>query len=187
MHWRTGACHDVRVPGGVDDAPCKDRLAARLALGDHARDDAIPQDRRDERTMQHRQHPGFLHQHVRDVLEHFGIERMTDRLWLRHRRAHRLGPFLELDSDAFAVDRPFVPVPGESLDPHLRDVAAEAAVAFEERRLRAGAGRRQRCREAAGPAPHDEHVGLVNDVDIACRFSDALHYRSSRSGALQAR
>ena len=118
-----------------------------------------------------------MHQHVRDVLEHLGVERVADRLRLRHRRAHRLGPFLELNADAFAVDRLLVPVPGEALDADLGDVAAETAVALEQRGLDAGTSRGQRCREAAGgSAAHDEHLSLVDDVDLACRFSDALHW-----------
>ncbi len=187
VEWRAGARDDVRIAGGVHDASRQDGLAARLALGDDAADGTLPQDRRDERAMQHRQHARLLHQHVRDVLEHLGVERMADRLRLRHRSAHRLGPLLELDADAFAVDGLFVPVPGEALDADLRDVAAEAAVALEERRLHTGPGRRQRSREAAGSAAHHEHLGLVDDVDLACRFSDALHGRSSRSAALRAR
>ena len=117
--------------------------------------DAIPQDRRDERTMQHRQHPGFLHQHVRDVLEHFGIERMTDR-----RGSGIAGPspwpVPRTDSDAFAVDRPFVPDQANPSTPTWVMLPPKQPLRSRSVVCRAGAGRRQRCREAAGPAAHDE-------------------------------
>ncbi len=63
----------------------------------------------------------------------------------------------------------FVAVPADALDPDLGHVPAEAAVAVEERRLRAGPSGRERSREAARAAADDEDVGLVDDVDLAGR------------------
>ena len=100
-----GARRDVGIAGGIDDALGEDRLAARLALGDHAANRAVLDDRRDAQPVQQRRDAGFLNQYVRDPFEHFGVERMAQRLRLGHCRSHRLGARLELDADAFAIDR----------------------------------------------------------------------------------
>ena len=158
------------------------RIASRPALLSVMTPRIAPsrEDRRDEQSMQHRLDARFLHQHVGDPLEHLRVERVADRLRLRHGRAHRLGALLELDADAFAVDRLLVPVPGEALDADLRDVAAEAAVALEQRGLHAGARGRERRGEAARAAADDEHLRLVDDVDFARGFSDSLACRAAR-------
>ena len=136
-------------------------------------------DRRDELAVQHRLHAGLLHEHVGDELEELGVERVADRLRLRHRSTHRLRALLELDADALAVDRGLVPVPREAFDADLRDVAAKTAMALEQRRARAGASGCQCRRQPAWPAADDQHVGLVHDVDLARRFSDSLHRSSA--------
>ena len=70
-----------------------------------------------------------------------------------------LGPLLELDADALAVDRVLVAIPGEALDPDLGDVAAEAAVAFEQDHRHAGSRGGEGRRESTGTAADHEHVG----------------------------
>ena len=97
--------------------------------------------------------PASCDEHVGDVLEHLGVERMAQRLRLSALAAPiASGALLELAADAVAVDGLLVAIPGEALDADLGDVAAEAAVALEERRLGAGARGRERRRQAAGPA-----------------------------------
>ncbi len=166
MRHGPGPRRDVGIARAVDHALRQDGLAPCLALGDHATDRTVPHDRQHELPVQHGLYAGFLDEHVRDVLEHLGIERMADRLRLRRRRAHGLGALLEFDADAFAVDGRLVPVPCEPLDAHLRDIAAEATIAFEQRRLHACAcGRKRGCKTARATADH-EHVRLVDDVDF---------------------
>src|SRR6202034_661239 len=92
-----------------------------------------------------------------------------------HRRAHRLGTLLELDADASAVHRMLVAVPGEAFDSHLRDIAAEAAVAVDEGGAGAGTRSGQRRGETARAAGDDENIGFQNDVDRAGGLSDLLH------------
>src|ERR1019366_10420700 len=105
------------------------------------------------------------------------IERMTERLRLRHRSAHLLCPGLEFDANPFAVHRMFVPVPGETLDTDLRDVAAEAAVAVDQAGTRASARGSKRRRKTARAATDDEHVGFQDDVDRSGRFRNLFHFR----------
>ena len=153
------------------------RIASRPALLSTMTPRMAPSshDGRDELAVQHRLHAGLLHEHVGDELEHLGVERVADRLRLGHCGAHGPGALLELDADALAVDRRLVPVPREALDADLRDVAAEAAVPLEQRRAHAGARAGERRREPTGPAADDEHVGLVDYVDLACGFRDSVH------------
>ena len=176
----TRACGDVRVAGAVDDAARKDRLATRLALGDDAAYRAVLENRRDEQAMQHRLDAGLLHERIGDPLEHLGVEGVADRLRLRHGGAHRLGALLELDADALAVHRLLVAIPGEALDADLGDVAPEAAIALEQRGARAGARGGERRGQATRSAPHDQHLGLVDDVDLARGLGDALHRCAAR-------
>ena len=82
---------------------------------------------------------------------------------------------LELDADAFAINGLLVPVPGEALDTHLRDVAAEAAVAVDERGAGARPGRGERRCQAPGATADHEDVGLQSHVDRAGGFIDLLH------------
>jgi hypothetical protein len=65
-------------------------------------------------------------------------------------------------------------MPSEPLDAHLRDVAAEAPVALEQRRLGTGTCRRERGRETAGAAADHEDVGLEDHVDRAGRLAHLL-------------
>ena len=92
--------------------------------------------------------PASCDEHVGHVLERLGVERVAQRLRLGLRGAHGLGALLELASDALAVDGLLVPVPGQPLDPDLGDVAAEAAVAVDERGLDAA-----RAAPARPPGP----------------------------------
>ena len=109
--------------------------------------------------------PASCDQHVGDPLEHLGVERVAQGLRLGHRRAHGLGALLELDADPLAVDRVLVAVPGKALDAHLGDVAAEAAVAVDQRGAGAGARRGQRRGQSPRAAADHQHIGFQNDVD----------------------
>ena len=104
------------------------------------------------------------------------LNRSPSSAWLRLalgvRRPHRPCPVLELAPDAFAVDRVLVAVPAEALDADLGDVPAEAAVAIEQGRPRAGTGGAQGRPQAARAAADDEHVRLVDDVDRSGGFAD---------------
>ena len=131
---RAGAVRDIGIASGVDHALRQDRLAPGLAFDDHPANAIAFHDRRDEHAVEHRDHARFLHQHIGDIFECLGIERVADRLRFGDRRAHCLGAILEFAADAFAVDRAGVAIPGETLDTDRGDVAAEAAVAFEQRR-----------------------------------------------------
>jgi len=174
-HRRAGARRHVGIAGCIDDALGENRRATGLALGDDAADDAVAHDRRDEHAMQHRLHARLAQQCVGDVLEHFRVQRVADRLRLRVRRTHGLGALLELDADAFAVDSTFMPVPGEALDADLGDVAAEAAVALEQQRAGAGAGGRERRGESARPAADDQNPGFRDDLGRAGGLLDPIH------------
>ena len=129
--------------------------------------------------MQHRRDSRLAHEFVGDVFEHLGVESVADRLRLGQRGAHGLGALFEFDADALAVDRAFVPVPGEALDADLRDVAAEAAVAFQQHHACAGTRRSQRGSESRGAAADDQDVGFCDDDDAATRFGDLAHGRHS--------
>ena len=146
MHRCPGAERDVGIPRRIDHTLGEDCLAARLALGEDPANGAVLHDRRHTQAVQQRRDAGFLHQHVGHPLEHLGVERVTQGLWLGHRCAHGLCALLELNADTFAVNRVLVAVPGKALDANLRDVAAEAAVAVDERGAGTGAGRSERRR-----------------------------------------
>ena len=164
-------------PGRVDHALRQKSLAPRLALRDHAPDRASLQHGRNAQPVQKRRDAGLFDQDVGNVLEHLRIERVAERLRLRRRRPHGPRPLLELDADSLAVDRALMPVPGEPLDTHLSDVAAEAAMALHQGRARPGARRRERGREAARAAAHHEHLGLVDDVHRARGLRYALDHQ----------
>jgi hypothetical protein len=124
----------------------------------------------------HRPDARLLHQHVGHVLEHLGIECVTDGLRLRQGRTHRLGALLELDSNSLAVDRSLVSIPGEAFDTHLGDVAAEAAVPVDERGPRAGPCGREGGRKPPRAATDHQNVGFQHNIDRAGRFRDLLHF-----------
>ena len=161
--------------------PRQDRLPAGLGLGDDADDRVAVHQRCDELAVQHRVDARLLDQSVGDQLEAFGVEFVGQRLTFGHRRAHRLGALLELPSDAACLDRLLAAVPGEALDADRGDVAAEAAEPLDQRHLHACPRRREGSGEATGARPDDQHVGLVDDVDLAARFGDGSLVR--RHGA----
>jgi hypothetical protein len=70
-----------------------------------------------------------------------------------------------------------VPVPGETLDADLRDVAAEAAVAVDQGRTRAGACGSKRRGETARAATDHKHVRFQDDVDRSGCFRNFFHFR----------
>ena len=66
-----------------------------------------------------------------------------------------------------------VAVPRHPFDTDGRDVAAEATEAFDQGHVDAGACR-SKCRgKACRARADDEHIGLVDDVDLASRLGDA--------------
>ncbi len=125
--------------------------------------------------MQQRSNTRLFDKNIGNPLEHFGIERMTERLRLGHCGAHRRCAGLELDADPLAVHCVLVPVPRKTFDANLCDVATEAAVPIDQGRTRTGACGSERCREAARSATHDEHVGFQNDVDRTGQLSNSFH------------
>ena len=171
---------DVGVARAVDDPLRQDRLAAGLALGDDATDLAAFHDGRDERPVQHRDDARLLDEHVGDVLEPLGVERVAGGLRLRRRCAHRRRARLQLGPDALDVDGLRMPVPGEALDPDLGDIAAKAAVALQQRRLHPRPRRRQSRRQSGGTGAHHEHVGFVDDWGLPGRLVDRSRHAGPR-------
>ena len=153
----------------------EDRLAAGLALGDDALDEAALDDGLGDEAVEERLDAGLLDQPVGDDLEELGVERPAAGLDVRRRAAHLLGAALELDADALEVDGRLVPVPGDGVDADLGDDAAEAAVAVDEGGLRAGPGGGEGGGEAAGSAAHHEHLRLVHDRRRPRRLRDVPH------------
>ena len=172
MDRRARPRRDVGVPGRVDDPAGQDRLTTGLGLGDDADDRVAVHQRCDELAVQHRVDAGLLDQSVGDQLEALGVEFVGQRLAFGHRRAHLLGALLELPSDAAGLHRLLAAVPGEALDADRGDVSPEAAEPLDQGHLHAGACRRQGRGEATRTRPDDQHVGLVDDVDLAARFGD---------------
>ncbi len=71
--------------------------------------------------------------------------------------------------------------------PTCRDVAAEAAEALHQRHVaRRRVPQPVRRRGRAGPRADDEHIGLVDDVDLAGRLGDAAERSSVRVGGRRA-
>jgi hypothetical protein len=116
----------------------QDGQPAGLALRDHSLDDAGVDDRLGGQAVQQRLDVCFLQQGIGDDLEELRVERFAQGLGLGLRAAQSPGTLLELDADTLQVDRALVPVPGDAVDPDLGDDAPEAAVAIQQRGLRAG-------------------------------------------------
>ncbi len=66
-------------------------------------------------------------------------------------------------------------VPGQSFYSDLSHIAAEAAVAVEQRRMRAGARGRQRRRKPGRTAADHQHLGFRHYIDVSRRFIDLPH------------
>src|SRR3569833_1529057 len=133
--------------------------------------------------MQQGRYPSLLDQRVGRPLEHFGIERLADGLRLRHGRAHCLGPLLELDTNALAVHRFLVAVPGEAFHADLRNIAAEATVAVQQRSSRTSPGGRQ----STGTAADYQDIRFQDDIDRPGRLIDSLHELETSTVKLQSR
>jgi len=125
--------------------------------------------------VQQRRHACFLHQHVGNPFEHFGIERVAQGLRFRHGRTHDLGALLELDPDTLAVNRLLMPIPGKALDAYLGNVAAETAIPVDERRTGPRTGCRERGGKPTGTAAYHQDIGFQNHIDRAGRFNDGVH------------
>ena len=78
------SCEEVAVAGGVHDDLGQERLAARLALGDHAPDRAVGDDRPGDPGVQPQPHARLHEQLVRDETELLRIvsDRVPDGVWL---------------------------------------------------------------------------------------------------------
>ena len=173
---RTGAVRDVGIAAGIDHQLGQDSLASGLALDDHPADRVSLHDRRNEHAVQHRDHTGFGDQTISNVFERLGIECVADRLRFGQGRTHRLGAVFELAPDPFAVGGGRVAIPRKALYPDLGDIAAEAAVAFDQRGLDPGPCRSQRRRQSARARAHHQHIGFMNHRDVARRLGyDAAH------------
>ena len=150
---------DVGVAGGVDHHPTEHCVTPGLRLNDHADDRVVLDDRGDDHGVQQRLDPRFGDHVVGDVLEPLGVERVAVALGFGLGCAGRLRSLLELDADAFGILGLFVAIPGEAFDPDLGDVAAEAAVAFEEKHRHPGAGGTDCSGEATRSGADHEDVG----------------------------
>jgi len=116
--------------------------------------------------------PGFLDEPVSDHLEALGVDLPGQGLGVRYRGAHALRALLELPPDTPRLDGRLMPVPGQALDPHHGEVAAEAPEPLQKGDLGAGPGRRDRRGQAAGPAADDEHRDTMHDVDRTRGLAD---------------
>ena len=173
---RARAGRDVGIPGRIDDPLREDGLAAGLALGDDAarsapfsRIGATPRRCSSGLTPASSTSTSATHLNI-----------SASSAWLRDCGSGIAAPMalargLELDADPLAVHGVLVAVPCEALDPHLGDVAAEAAVAIDERGARARTRRRQRRRQAAGAAADDQHIGFQDDIDRTGGLGDFFH------------
>ena len=123
--------------------------------------------------------PASSTKRVGDELESFRVELERQRLALGNRRAHLVRTRLELATDAVGLDRLLVAVPRHALDADGGDVAAEATESFDKRHLDAGPGGGKGGREPGRAGTDDQHIGLVDDVDLASRLRD----RAERSAA----
>ena len=131
VRWRACALSNVSITRCIDHALGKDRLPPRLAFDDHAADRVAFHDRCNAEAMQHGDDTGFFDQRIGDHFKAFGIEAVADRLRFGHRRTHGLCAFFKFAANAFAVDGGWVAIPGEPLDPDLRDIAAKTTIAFK--------------------------------------------------------
>ena len=102
---------------------------------------------------------------------------MADRLWLGHRCAHSLGALFKLAANAFAVDGGGMAIPGEAFDADLRDIAAEAAIAFKKCGFDTGARRSQCCRQPTGAGADNKHIGFADHVNLPRGFFDGTRHR----------
>ncbi len=163
---------DVGIPRRIDHPPRQDRLPSGLRFGDDP-DDRLPvHHRRHKLPVEHRVNPRLLHQPVRHQLEPLGIELVRQRLTLGNRRPHRFRALLELPPDPSGLDRLLVPVPGKPLDPDHRDVAAETAEPLDECHLGPGPCRRDRRRQPARSRSDDQHLRLVDNLNLARGLGD---------------
>jgi hypothetical protein len=77
LKTRRRAGRDIGVARAVDHAAGQDGLATSLALSHYDRESRPPRRSVRRSPVQHRLDAGLLHEHVRDVLEHLGIERVA--------------------------------------------------------------------------------------------------------------
>ena len=155
-------------------------MAPGLRLDDHADDRVVLDDRGDDHSVEQRLDPCFGDHVVGDVLEPLGVEGVAVALGFGLGCAGRLRPLLELDADALGILGLFVAIPGEALDPDLGDVAAEAAVTFEEKHRYPGAGGTDCGGEATRSGADHEDVGVCEHLQGAGGFGD--HTVDGRSG-----
>ena len=137
---------DVGVAGGVDHHPTEHCVAPGLRLDDHADDRAVLDDRGDDHGEQ-RLIP------LATMSSATFLNPSASRAWLSlWGVGQRRRPLLELDADAsesWVCSWRYQANP----DPDLGDVAAEAAVTFEEKHRYPGAGGTDCGGEATGPEP----------------------------------
>ena len=171
----TGTIGYVRIASGIDNPLRKYRLPPRFTLGDNPLDDIAFHHRFDSQAMQERHDTRFLYQFIRHVLEHVRVKLFAIRLGVLLGPAHRLCPFLELDTDPFHVGRPLMPVPSEAFHSHLRDVAAEAPIALHQHRCHAFTGSAQRRCKTARTAPDNQNIRFRHDGHHSRHLFYLLH------------
>ena len=125
--------------------------------------------------------PASSTKRVGDELETLGVELVRLRLALGHSGAHLEGPGLELAPDAVRLDRLLVAIPRHPFDADSGDVAAEAPEPLDESHLDTGACSGECGSETGWAGADDQHVGLVDDIDLAGRLGDGAE-RSPTGG-----
>ena len=125
--------------------------------------------------MEDRCQSGFPDQGVGDDLEHLGVEGLAFRLRFPGGPAHGLGALLEFDADSLGVGGSFVAIPGDTLDPHLSDVAAETPEAIEQDGIDTVARRAQSGGKTGGAAADDKDFRFRHDGNGPRGFFDVFH------------
>jgi len=107
---------------------------------------------------------GVIPAHLNTIAGTWGAVR------LGYGSAHGLGPLLEFTANAVGLDRLRMSVPGETFDADHRQIASEAAEAFDQRDCHTGACGSERRRQPTGAGSDHQHIGFVNGVDVAGWF-----------------
>ena len=171
---------DVGISGGVDDPLGTNGFAARFGLGDDPNDAGAVHDRRDELAVQHRVDTGLFDHPIGDDLKAFRIDLVRQRLTLGNGRARLGGTCLELAPDAVRFDSLLMAIPRKAFDADRGDVATEAPESFDERDIDTSAGGGQRRGQPGRARADNQHVGLVDHIDLTRRFGDGAEPWATR-------
>jgi hypothetical protein len=69
-----------------------------------------------------------------------------------------------------------MPIPSKTLNPNLGDIAAEAAIAFQQSCFDARPRRCQRGGKAARAGANDKDIRLADYINFASGFEDSIHH-----------